>query len=83
MSNYQPFVGEHAEYYRRRTLRDAVTLHSQTDAVLLENHYLRQRVAELESQIEQEPIQLSQPLPRGGLIKKFIEWLKTLQGKAS
>ena len=42
-----PFVGEHAEYYRRRTLQAAL----KRDSVSRENEYLRQKVLELENEI--------------------------------
>ena len=72
MSTYQPFVGEHAEYYRRRILREAI----KPDALVQENEYLRQRIYELEQELANCDEQLEYLLlSRRSIFQRILDWL--------
>jgi len=74
MTTYQPFVGPHAEYYRRRTLQDAMR---QPETVMRENTYLRERVAALETQLAlcQNKIGLLESGRKKNPVCRLLNWL--------
>lgn len=84
MTRYQPFVGEHAEYYRRRTLRDVTSSAVRQEPVILENKYLRQEIVELEAQVASYKALvglLERPPHDGGLIRRLIRWFRSAIGR--
>ena len=78
MSAYQPFVGEHAEYYRRKTVRDVAGSAGRHEPVMLENRNLRRRILELEAELsaygDQDQL-VESPSKGGSFIRKFLLWI--------
>lgn len=80
MSTYQPFVGEHAEYYKRRAVRDVISSARQLDPIALENEYLHQKVAQLEGELSayKERDQKQELLSNTNVILRFLRWLRAV-----
>ncbi len=78
MSTSLPFIGEHAEYYRRRTLRAV----ARPDTLSRENEQLRQRVIELEDEIslyKQRVQLLEQRKVQKNLVRRILEKVRALR----
>ena len=77
MTTQSPFVGDYAEYYARKSLRSAFKSES-LNSLMRENEHLRQRVTELEDELDYYRQQigiLKSHAPKKSALRKLMDML--------